>query len=526
MIVYKYRSKSLSPPSYPFLSFPGPFNAPPYEDLRVNQMFGVAQVDKVRPIVNLSYPPKASYNDAIPKKSLPKITMASSKMISQRIYEKGPGCLISKLDHSAAYKIIPTKPSQWRLQGFTWLGKYFIDKQLVFGSQSAVPNYDGFHFVIVILAILLATSVNEDDIFRILDDLISLGRNGNFIETYLRIAHDINIPLAPIGDQEKAFLYQTKGVVLGVLYDTNKMSWSFPPLKLQHWQYKIQKVLKKSFVSLKQLQSVNGMINCVVTQCPMLRFWRAPIITEMNRARKAPHQKIKLTAGASNTMANWLRILDSVGEHFPIPAPLEKVTSFDWIFTTDASGLAKNSVLTVKRGIGACGFPSFHHSVLYVGQTTWPTEFISKTFDSAGKFVGCKTTFLEIVGLFVPIFHNRYKLRKSTVLIYVDNQPSCYAFAKGKSTKDPWATFILEVLALILIRLEIGLVVRHCKRRLMKESRLADDLTRDDAKGRRRRAKYSKSGIMQFGWPPRLEAWLQKPYFSPQAKWDILQDFL
>ena len=110
--------------------------------------------------------------------------------------------------------------------------------------------------------------------------------------------------------------------------------------------------------------------------------------------------------------------------------------------------------------------------------------------------------------------------------IYVDNLPSCYAFAKGKSTLDPWATFILEVLALILIHLEIALVVKHRKRRSDKASRLADDLTRDDLKGRRRVNKYSKTGLLQRGWPPALEAWLNQPVFTSEVKWTILQDFL
>ena len=112
------------------------------------------------------------------------------------------------------------------------------------------------------------------------------------------------------------------------------------------------------------------------------------------------------------------------------------------------------------------------------------------------------------------------------MLIYVDNKPSCYAFAKGKSTLDPWATFILEILAVILIHLEVALVVKHCKRRTTKESRLADDLTRNDLKGQRRFKKYQRKGILQTGWPPALEAWMRNPRFSPQVKWDILQDFV
>ena len=489
-------------------------------------MFGVSQIDKVRPIVNLSYPPKASYNDAIGKNVLPKITMDSAKKISHQIYRKGAGCKISKLDHSAAYKIIPTKPSQWRLQGFTWLGRYYVDKQLVFGSKSAVPNYDSFHDIIVILALLHALGANEDDVFRILDDLISLGFNGNFIETYLKIAKDINIPLAPMGDEEKAFLYKTRGVVLGILYDTVAMTWSFPDLKIQHWQYKFQTILSKPRVTLRQLQSVSGIVNCAVTQCPMLRFWRAPIIEEINVARKSRHQKVHLKNATRQCMANWMRILDAINKGFPIPAPMGDITTFDFTFTTDASGLARDTTQSVKRGIGACGNTAFHHSILYVGQAFWPEKFIGETFDEEGKFVGCKTTFLELCGILVPLYHNRYKVRNSTVLVWVDNKPSTYAYGKGKSTKDPWATFILEVLALILIHLEIALVVKHCKRRTTRQARLADDLTRNDAKGQRRVRKYSKSGFMQFGWPPTLQKWLENPTFTSDVKWDILQDFL
>ena len=154
-------------------------------------MFGVVQLDKVRPIVNLSAPEGLSYNDAI--KPLPKVHMDSAKKISQRIFRKGRGTLMCKLDMVAAYKIVPTRPDQWRLQGFRWLQKYFIDTRLMFGSKSAVPNYDNLHAAIVIIAIVHST-VDLDDIFRILDDLITIGADPSFIAKYREVAASLNIP--------------------------------------------------------------------------------------------------------------------------------------------------------------------------------------------------------------------------------------------------------------------------------------------------------------------------------------------
>ena len=458
-------------------------------------MFGVVQLDKVRPIVNLSAPEGLSYNDAI--KPLPKVHMDSAKKISQRIFRKGRGTLMCKLDMVAAYKIVPTRPDQWRLQGFRWLQKYFIDTRLMFGSKSAVPNYDNLHAAIVIIAIVHST-VDLDDIFRILDDLITIGADPSFIAKYREVAASLNIPLAPLNG-EKSFLFRTRGVLLGILYDTDEMTWSFTPLKILTYQYRFQQLLGKQVVTLKELQSVNGVINCVITQCPMLRFWRHPLIMDMKRAKRATPRKVTLSKETIGCLNNWLRILESLLAGFPIPKPLEDIINHDWTFTTDASGLGKNTIGKVSRGVGACGFPCWKkRSALYVGQAFWPPQFVTK-FDERGKFVGCKTTMLETVGFFVALYHNRHKLRNVTILIYVDNKASCYAFAAGRSKIDDWASMLLEALALILIELESSLEVRHCKRRSTDHSELADDLTRGDKKGRVALLKHKN---VQYGWPP------------------------
>ena len=51
----------------------GPFKRPPLENFRVNQILGVQQTGKVRPVMNLSHPKHESFNDAIPDEAFPKV---------------------------------------------------------------------------------------------------------------------------------------------------------------------------------------------------------------------------------------------------------------------------------------------------------------------------------------------------------------------------------------------------------------------------------------------------------------------
>ena len=67
----------------------GPFDAPPLDDFRANSLFVIEQHNKNRPILNLSYPPGASYNDAIDKSKLRKVKMCSVKEIASLIKSIG-----------------------------------------------------------------------------------------------------------------------------------------------------------------------------------------------------------------------------------------------------------------------------------------------------------------------------------------------------------------------------------------------------------------------------------------------------
>ena len=107
----------------------GPFKKPPFKKFRINQIFGVKQSSKIRPVMNLSHPKGQSFNSSIPKGAFPKVEMSSSKKIAQDIKLKGPQAKVSKMDMQNAYKIIPCPPQQYWLQGKS-MQYVFISKNI------------------------------------------------------------------------------------------------------------------------------------------------------------------------------------------------------------------------------------------------------------------------------------------------------------------------------------------------------------------------------------------------------------
>ena len=497
----------------------GPYHQPPLPDFRSNSMFALEQGHKIRPIVNLSAPAGQSFNEAV--LDLPSVEMASSKQVAQQIYKHGYGCLLCKLDMVDAYKLIPLKPSQWRLMGFKWLGKYFIEKRQVFGSRSAVSNYDVFHFVVSLICRVL-TDTPKEDVPRVLDDQMVIGMHPTFIDTYLQLAKEVNIPLAPMDDGKKAFVYKTSGTMLGIHFNTKAMTWSLPKEKAQKYMYDISCVTRDRIATLKELQSINGYLNVIITHAPILKCWRAPLIIEIIRAENKP-QGILLRNEVINCLNNWLRIIEDLSvEGFPITPPPEYLPDFHFVLDSDAAGLAIDEQL--KFDIGA-GYVLAKHQgkILSTGQVFWDRSFI-QSYDNQGRFFGCKTTTLECAAFIYPLYHNRTLIKNSRVLIFVDNSAVMYAFDKGRSGSDPYVTFLVQAILFVMTQLCCLLTVRHVKRRSSPTAKIADTLSRDNEE-----AKEMITDLKSFRkgcWPHAMIDWFKNPSFDPNFKRKLLDEFL
>ncbi len=68
--------------------------------------------------------------------------MSSAKSFGFSILEAGKNSVMSKFDLVDAYKNIPATLADLRLQGFTWLGKFFVENNMTFGGKPSVQNFD------------------------------------------------------------------------------------------------------------------------------------------------------------------------------------------------------------------------------------------------------------------------------------------------------------------------------------------------------------------------------------------------
>jgi hypothetical protein len=95
----------------------GPFDKPPLPQFRVNSILAVPQPNKTRICINVSQPEGRSFNDNIEKTELEKVKMSSARQFGHRVIEAGRNCIMAKPDIVDAYKNIPARLEDLRLQG-------------------------------------------------------------------------------------------------------------------------------------------------------------------------------------------------------------------------------------------------------------------------------------------------------------------------------------------------------------------------------------------------------------------------
>ena len=68
--------------------------------------------------------------------------MGTAKQFGFGLARAGKGAKFSKFDLQDAYKLMPAKKKDFRLQGFRWLEKWFVETQQGFGGVPSPSNFD------------------------------------------------------------------------------------------------------------------------------------------------------------------------------------------------------------------------------------------------------------------------------------------------------------------------------------------------------------------------------------------------
>jgi hypothetical protein len=217
----------------------------------------------VRIILNLSAPEGRSVNDGIVAANFPAAMASTSKWLGV-LHRAGRGGLMTKLDWADAYKHVHVREEDVKLQWFSWAGMFFAEKCLVFGGASSPGIYDRAAKTVLDLVLRWANFPAEM-VCQLLDDVCAAAAAGSegvyrFEKAYRDVAKEIGVRLAGYEDSEKAFAPCTKGVVLGVEYDTVAWTWAIPQEKLIRLVAQIKRAMAVEEIRQDEMWSLAGRI--------------------------------------------------------------------------------------------------------------------------------------------------------------------------------------------------------------------------------------------------------------------------
>ena len=97
-----------------------------------------------------------------------------------------------------------------------------------FGGVSSAGIFDRIAKIVLWIAIEVS-SIRHDNVIQHLDDVVACTANSNmaakFDKAYQEVCNELGVELAPRDDVEKSFAPSTKGVVLGIYYDSVNWVW-------------------------------------------------------------------------------------------------------------------------------------------------------------------------------------------------------------------------------------------------------------------------------------------------------------
>ena len=505
----------------------GPFSAPPLEDFRCNSMIAVEKKGKVRIVMNMSGPDGYSFNENIDTVRLEKISTSSARAFAYSVEECGKGARMWKFDLKDAYKNMPAQQTDLRLQGFSWLGKFFVETQLPFGGKHAVPGFDRLGGTLEAVAAAVA-DFPKKWIHRTVDDTAivtpassSLGEK--FAAAYKKLCAEANISLAEnCPENDKAFEDSCVGTVLGIRFDTTTMCWSVPQDKANRILQSISEPLTGAPVSLKQTQRLLGRLNDFSQMCRFLQGFKQPVNQFLASFQNSEQIHLQMPAQAKKDLKVWgAAVAHSTGS-IPIPPRPLPPPSGALVFVSDAAGVKFARVQGKRvpldepgeRGAASIGLTPWG-SVWFHSSIRWSSYLLTEAMDSKGCAYGCKSATLEAVGLLLPFVTIPGRLRNKAVRLQVDNISLVYGWVNKHQKNDTSASILIRSIHIIAVMLNCMVEVEHLPRVTSPAAILADNLSRTSTTtaADRRAVAGAASGPI----PRALTDWLNCPFDD----WDL-----
>lgn len=238
----------------------GPFSNKPFEQFVVSPLGLVPKgsTGKFRVIHDLSFPKNQSVNSNIPRENSA-VQYDSIDQVVDLVQKFGRECLMAKTDIEDAFRIIPIHPADYYLLGFTWEGQYYYDKCLPMGASSSCQIFESLSSA---LQWVMENVFNASGMSHILDDFFFVGPPNsitcrNDLASFLFLCKKIGVPIK----MEKTQAPTTNIVIYGIEVDSVKMECRLPVDKIQKIKDKLNLFKRCKKVTLKEMQSIIGLLN-------------------------------------------------------------------------------------------------------------------------------------------------------------------------------------------------------------------------------------------------------------------------
>jgi len=499
----------------------GPYSCPPMEGFRANPLATIKRNGKIRPVLNMSGPRGKSFNDNIDMRKVEKVHMATAKEFSYGLRESGQYAKFSKFDICDAYKLVPSKPEDFKLQGFVWLEKYFCETQQTFGSRASVSNFDRLGNT-VNLMVCLNSGVPRDTTFRVLDDTPCVAKSDSgkcekFSKEMRRLCKAIDLPLAKnCIKSDKAFENQYEGTVLGVRFSSITMEWSIADNKADKVIRRCTDAKNAGHMALKQVQKLMGSVNDLAQMCPIMKHHKGTGNALLEKFKGNENILLQTDNEFKEDMKTIAKIADKARMGLPIAArptqpPLSCLTFYSDAAGASFSMINKEKVYKDQTGRGVCCLGGENTEDIWMGgKITWPEGLLTRTKDEKGVDFGSKSTTLEAMGLLIPFLLKPEAIAGRHVLFKIDNIAVHYGWDNGYVKNDKTATEVLKCVAYIAGFIGCTVYVEHVPRNSDEMAELVDELSRrKDSKKRHINEKLENIEYKEV--ESVVKSWLKNP---------------
>ena len=281
----------------------GPFPERPFDNLRISPIGLVPKKTsgEYRLIHHLSYPRGFSVNDFID----PQLASVQYTSFDEAIFmlqDLGQNCKLFKMDLKNAFRLLRVRKAEYPLLGFKFREQFYIDKAVPFGCSISCKKNEQFA---TFLEFAVKRRMDSGQLIHYLDDFLGGDKSYQSCETIMQIfrgcMYELGVPLA----EEKTEGPTEVLCFLGLELDSVDMVVRIPMDKIVELIGKIDMVLHKEKVTLKQMQSLIGSLNfCCRAIVPGRPFCRRLINATCGLTQ--PFHHLRITKPIRLDLQMWL----------------------------------------------------------------------------------------------------------------------------------------------------------------------------------------------------------------------------